>query len=212
MQKLYQFIFKFWRAKRMRLFEDTIKPSSADVMLDVGGYPWFWTSYPQKTKRIDCINLHGVHWDSDAFPDHHIVMNIGDGCDLNHGDGSYDIVFSNSVIEHVGNWEKQKAFAHEVRRVGKKIWIQTPAYECPIEPHYLALFVHWLPVSFRRKSLRWVSVWGWVGRPDQEKVDETIAFTQLLKKKQVQQLFPDCHILTERLLGVFPKSYIAVRT
>jgi hypothetical protein len=53
-------------------------------------------------------------------------------------DQEYDIAFSNSVIEHVGDWERQAAFASEIRRVGKNLWIQTPAKECPIEPHYLA--------------------------------------------------------------------------
>ncbi len=53
------------------------------------------------------------------------------------------VVFSNSVIEHVGTWEDQQAFAAEVRRVGRRLWV--PAYECPIEPHYLAPLVHYLP-------------------------------------------------------------------
>jgi hypothetical protein len=35
--------------------------------------------------------------------------------------------------------------------------------------------------------------------------------TRLLTKREMRQLFPDCVILTERLLGVFPKSYVAYR-
>jgi hypothetical protein len=137
---------------------------------------------------------------------------IGDGCALEQADRSYDILFSNSVIEHVGDWERQQAFAREVRRVGKKIWIQTPAFECPIEPHYLAPIVHWLPVAIRRRLLRWITPWGWLTKPSQEKIDETISLTRLLSKKQVKELFPDCVILTERLFRVFPKSYIVFRT
>ena len=66
---------------------------------------------------------------------------VGDGCALKFPDKSYDIAFSNSVIEHVGSWERQQAFAKDIRRVGKAIWVQTPARECLIEPHYLAPFL-----------------------------------------------------------------------
>ena len=48
-------------------------------------------------------------------------------------------------------------------------------------------------------------------KPDQKRIDETISHTQLLTKSQFSQLFPDCKIITERLLGVFPKSYVAYR-
>lgn len=38
----------------------------------------------------------------------------------------FDLVYSNSVIEHLGTWEKQQAFAAEARRVGRGYWIPTP--------------------------------------------------------------------------------------
>lgn len=205
-----QIIFKIWRAKRILAFERIIQPSRNDLILDVGGYPDTWTSRPQLAKRIDCLNVHTVDWECQD-QNYAITMTIGDGCALNYLDGSYDILFSNSVIEHVGDWERQKAFACEARRVGKRLWIQTPAYECPIEPHFLTPFVHWLPVRVRRRLLRWFSLWGWLQRPSQNEVDETIAFTQLLTKKQVEELFPDCVVMTERLMGIFRKSYIAYR-
>ncbi len=209
--RIYEFIFKFWRSKRICLFEQIIKPSAGDVMLDVGGYPWFWTKSPQRAKRIDCVNLHTVNWKPESCPEHRITMQIGDGCALEYADSDYDILFSNSVIEHVGDWNRQQAFAREARRVGKRLWIQTPAYECPFEPHYLAFFVHWFPISIRRKLLRWFTPWGWMAKPNQEEIDKSINFTQLLTRKQMTQLFPDCQIITERLFVIFPKSYIAIR-
>lgn len=96
-------------------------------------------------------------------------------------------------------------------RVGEKLLIQTPALGCPIEPHYLAPFVHWLPVPIRRKLLRWFSVSGWVTKPPQKTIDKTISTISLLSKKQMMDLFPEFKIMTERLFGVFPKSYIVYR-
>lgn len=195
----------------MAQFEAIIQPRAEEVLLDVGGLPGTWTARPQILKRIDCLNLHAGAWNSDSHPDHRITTIVGDGCALNFENDSYDIVFSNSVIEHVGDWEHQKAFAKEAMRVGKKLWIQTPSFWCPLEPHFLAPFVHWLPVQIRRRVLRWFTPWGWLSKPTQNKIDQTIAFTQLLSKKQFMALFPDCHIITERLFGIFPKSYIAYR-
>lgn len=209
---IYSLIFRVWRQKRMALFEAVIQPSDADILLDVGGYPGTWITRKQIVKRIDCLNTHTLGWGDAASPDHRISTMLGDGCKLDMEDASYDIVFSNSVIERVGDWDKQRAFAAEARRVGKKLWIQTPAYECPLEPHFLAPFVHWLPVRVRRCIVRWFTPWGWITKPTQDKIDEVIYYTRLLGKPQIQELFPDCTIITERLFGVFPKSYIAYRT
>ncbi len=208
---IYAEFFKLWRYKRMLRFESMINPCADEVILDVGGRPDTWTNRPQITKRIDCLNLSAVPWDGKSNPNYRITTVAGDGCALTYEDSSYDILFSNSVIEHVGNFEMQRAFAREARRVGKKLWIQTPAFECPLEPHFLTPLVHWLPVFVRRRVLRWFTPWGWLTKPNQNKVDETIASTRLLTKRRFKQLFPDCDVMTERLLGVFPKSYIAYR-
>ena len=220
---IYVQLFKIWRSKRMLLFQEKMNPQSNDVLLDVGGHPSTWVNSPQLSQRIDCLNLHRIQWPTEtaseylqkpteASSEYRITTVAGDGCALNYGDGSYDILFSNSVIEHVGDWERQCAFASEVRRVGQKIWIQTPAFECPLEPHFLAPFIHWLPVPIRKFVARWLTPWGWFLRPNQEMVDKTIDSTRLLTAKQVRELFPDCEILTERLFWMVPKSYIAYRT
>lgn len=208
---VYTQVFKIWRAKRMLRFESTICPQKTDIILDIGGFPSFWLSREQMVQRIECINLNPGQWNAEDHPDYQITMGAGDGCNLNYADLAYDISFSNSVIEHVGDWEAQEKFAKESRRVGKKIWMQTPAFECPLEPHYMAPFVHWLPVVIRRRVLRWFTPWGWMAKPDQKRVDETIFHTRLLKKKEVENLFPDCEIITERIFGIIPKSYIAYR-
>lgn len=196
----------------MMRFEELIQPRSEEKLLDIGGFPVTWTQRPQLTKSIECINIDEANWDPTSAPDHRITFSIGDGCNLGFPDGSFDIVFSNSVIEHVGDWEQQRAFASESRRVAKRLWIQTPALECPVEPHYLAPFVHWLPIFLRRRLLRWFTPWGWIAKPSQEVVDQTIKFTRLLSKRQMTELYPDCTIITERLLWIFPKSYVAYRT
>jgi Methyltransferase domain len=208
---IYRQIFKIWRRRRFQLFLRLMSPKLSDILLDVGGYPDFWTLDPQSVRRIDSLNLHEVSWSPQQAPSHDIRTLIGDGCSLAMPDKSYDIGFSNSVIEHVGSWERQMQFASEIRRVAKALWVQTPAYECPIEPHYLTPFVHFLPRSFQKLILRWCTLWGWIERPNTEEINSMVETTRLLRKAEMRQLFPDCEIVTERMLLIIPKSYIAIR-
>ena len=124
---------------------------------------------------------------------------------------AYDVVFSNSVIEHVGDWTDQQAFSHEVRRVGGRLWIQTPARICPIEPHYIAPFIHWFPKDLQRKLIPWCSLYGLIQRPTSDEITKVVDSIRLLTKSEVHSLFPDCEILVERILFIIPKSYIAIR-
>lgn len=204
---VYARIFKIWRRKRFALFVRLLSPQLDQRLLDVGGSPFFWAQNPVVFGGIDVLNLDRPGWDGN--PEYHIQTFAGDGCALQFGDKSYDVAFSNSVIEHVGSWERQQAFAKEIRRVGKSVWVQTPAFGCPIEPHYLAPFVHWLPKKFRAKIIRWVSPRIWMERTPVSAINEMVETTRLLTKREMKMLFPDCEIYTERLLGFIPKSYIA---
>ena len=220
--RIFSQVFKIWRARRHQLFCDVMVSGSGvqgagiarriALMLDVGGYPAYWTPYEPVADAIHCLNIHPIDWDEGTAPSHHITTRIGNGCVMpEYADGAYEVVFSNSVIEHVGTWEDQQSFAAEVRRVGRRLWVQTPAYECPIEPHYLAPLVHYLPREVRRRILRWFTPWGWIARPTPAQVNEMVDTTRLLTKGEMTRLFPDCEIRTERMLWIIPKSYIAIR-
>jgi len=208
---IYHQVFKLWRKRRFEWFLRLVAPRPADILLDVGGGPGFWITQPQPVKRVDTVNVYEITWTAQSAPEHNIRTLVGDGCALAFPDQSYDIGFSNSVIEHVGTWERQQQFASELRRVAGTLWVQTPAYACPIEPHYMAPFIHYLPRSVQKAVVRWATPWGWIERPDARQVQAMVESTRLLRKSEMQQLFPDCEILTERMCWVLPKSYIAFR-
>ena len=208
---VYRVLFKIWRRRRLKLFLDLFNPVQGDCILDVGGLPGFWEEAHLAGVRINCINPDKKAVEGWKNQGEKISMLEGDGCQLPCPDKSYSIVFSNSVIEHVGDWSRQRKFAEEVRRAGKRVWVQTPAYECFIEPHFLSPFFHWLPVAWRIRAGRWVTLWGWLEKPSPQQVRETVEEIRLLKKKEFQELFPDCEIVTEKIWGILPKSYIAVR-
>ncbi len=211
---LYQIfapLMRRFRGQRFAIFKQYLSPQRTDQLLDVGGYPGFWTQHEPTVGSIDTLNVHEVPWEQGSHPNYQIRTLLGDGRALTAPDQSYQILFSNSVIEHVGTWEDQQAFAREARRVGKDLWVQTPAYECPIEPHYVGLYIHHLPKKWQMALVRWVTLWGWVHRPTREQVAYEVNSIRLLTRREMDLLFPDCEILTERLLGLIPKSYIAIR-
>jgi hypothetical protein len=209
--RIYARVFRVWRLARMRRFMEIFQLGPGDRVLDIGGYPQTWTVMPARAGSITCVNVLTYPWDEASAPDHHITVVKGDGRALPYPDDAFTIAFSNSVIEHVGAWEAQQRFAAEVRRVAPRLWVQTPAYECPIEPHYLAPFIHWFPPAFRRRTGRWLTPWGWIAKPTAAEVEEMAIVTRLLSRREMHALFPDCVILTERLFGIFPKSYVACR-
>lgn len=187
--------------RRMRDFVAVAQPRGR--ILDVGGtcYAWSLIGYDGP---VTILNLSVPEGAADGFE--HVA---GDGTALDYADGQFDTVFSNSVIEHLATWERQCRFAAELRRVGRGLWVQTPARGFPFEPHYFAPFIHWLPVSWRRRAARFTP-WGVMQRPSPQRVAEMVAEIRLLGRREMERLFPDCEIRTERFLGL-PKSYIAVR-
>ena len=204
----YHLIWRHWRERRRERFRILLNPDPEEVVLDVGGCPSEWTGRGGVVGQVDLINLET--YQILQRPDSPLMRSFkGDGRALEYADGSYDIVYSNSVIEHVGTWEDQQAFASEARRVGGQLWIQTPAYGCPIEPHYLGLFIHWFPSRWHVALARWTSVVGLTGAADLQSIAST---TRLITKREFRVLFPDCEIWTERLFLIFPKSYVAIRT
>jgi hypothetical protein len=205
---IYARISPRFRQRRLRKFFALIRPQPAERLLDVGGYPWCWPPAMRRA-QITLLNL-AFSPEVETAAAGAFDLITGDGCALPLADAAYDIVFSNSVIEHVGTWERQQRFAAEVRRVGRRLWVQTPAREFFVEPHLLAPFVHWLPRSWQRRLLRYGTLWGWLTRPDRTQVDAFLAEVRLLTLREVRELFPDCTILRERFIGL-TKSYIAVR-
>lgn len=183
-------------------------------ILDVGGRETYWKALPpgfleQNEVSITILNLPCdlVGDDSETFS--HAV---GDACEMDqYPDRSFDIVHSNSVIEHVGDWSRIKAFAKETRRLAPRLFVQTPHFWFPIEPHFIKIAHHWLP-----KPLR-VSMWMRFKMGERTRatnIDEAMSQFDdepyLLDMRMFGFLFPDCRIIRERFLFL-TKSMVAFR-
>ncbi|SFJ28213.1 class I SAM-dependent methyltransferase [Jannaschia pohangensis] len=177
------------------------------VVFDVGGRPDYWANVKtDDVEEVVLLNNDPAELERD-LPEGDLSFRaeLGDARDLSdRSDGSVDFIHSNSVIEHVGPWEDMAAMASELRRVGAAGWVQTPAWEFPIEPHFRAPFLHWFAQPLRRKMM-WLS-------PHYRKHDigsrrAHVDRINLLSRGEVEALFPDCALFVERI--VLPKSYVA---
>lgn len=171
--------------------------------MDIGGSPFNWSLVSTQPK-LTIVNIYAPQQDPG------IPWLIGDGCSLPLGKKVCDIVYSNSVIEHLGDFSRQTMFANEIRRVGHRYYVQTPNRKFFFEPHLITPFIHFVPESLRGRLLRNFTLWGLITRPSAERCREFMEEVRLLDEREMRQLFPEAEIHRERFLG-FTKSLIAVK-
>ncbi len=197
------------RRKRMAPLKRLLSgfPTPARV-LDVGGEEGYWKVVRSELPAIHLTLLNRSERPGATMSDTEVVL--GDARSLGYDTGSFDVCFSNSVIEHVGDFEDQRAMANEVRRVGKSYFVQTPYKYFPIEPHFHVPAWQFLPLELRIRLHQRFDL-GWVKRdPDRESARAYVEHIRLLAAREYQSLFPDARVHYERV-GPLIKSMIAVR-
>jgi hypothetical protein len=203
-----------FRQRRFRLFVDHIErqfPGKPRIrLLDIGGTRGFWLGVRDLWRHlpldITIVNLHGATLDDPPF---HIRG--GNGCDLSYyPDRRFDVVHSNSVIEHVGGWKNIAAMAKEIRRLAPNYFVQTPDFWFPLEPHYRMLFFHWYPQIVRARLLMRKKRGFRARQPDLNAAMANIRSVKLLTAGQMRTLFPDGRLVRERFFGL-SKSLVMIR-
>ena len=94
-------------------------------ILDIGGKINFWENRGLAGNNDYKITIVNIEKETSKFSN--INHEIGDATNLNKFNAkSFDIVHSNSVIEHLYNFNNQSKMASEILRIGKKYIVQTP--------------------------------------------------------------------------------------
>ena len=197
------------RALRFRRFEEMIAPLPRPLrVLDVGGTNSFW-EHRGWAERGD-VQITTLNIIPEARLHDNIIPTDGDATDLRQfADQSMDVVFSNSVIEHLFSFEMQRRMASEIQRVGKVFWVQTPNFWFPIEPHFHVPGWQWIPLNLRVTIIRrWRC--GWRGPcSDPARARQLVEEVRLMRRRELKTLFPDAMILSEKFCGL-TKSWIVV--
>jgi hypothetical protein len=208
-RKLFNLQRRF-RARRMALLARTVRLTADMRVLDVGGTIEIWKLAPLMP-RLVLLNQSRARFEIGEAE----VVVLGDGGSLPFADQSFDLVFSNSVIEHVGSRTEQARFAGEIERVGRQYWVQTPSRYFPIEHHLWTPFVHWLPHRWQLAVVGRFSVWRILTHATVDQrdfyVNHYFNSIRLLTASDLRILFPGATVLRERFFG-WTKSLIAWRS
>lgn len=195
------------RARRWQHLLQTFPELSEMRVLDLGGTPESWLAAPIRPKSVTTLNVSPAE---SRTPD--IIAVQGDACDLPHSVASdrFDLVFSNSLLEHVGGHVRRQRLADNIHAVADRHWVQTPYRYFPIEPHWLFPGIQWLPYEARVQiSMHWNRghVRTYTRQEAQEQVDEI----ELIGITQMRRYFPSSVIWYERFAGLV-KSLVAIKT
>lgn len=205
--------YKF-RARRFshvkKLVHSILEKKGKCRVLDVGGTEIYWdiadSFVDNKDIQIDLLNLEESQTSRSNFQ-----PIVGDACDLSDiDDNAYDLCHSNSVIEHVGSWQKMINASREIARVAPSYFVQTPYFWFPIEPHYRRPCIHWLPEQIRARMLMKKDLGFYEREQTISDAMTTVQHVYLLDKSQFSDLFPDGRVVHEKF-GVLTKSLMAIR-
>jgi len=192
------------RSKKMQMFYEIFSPTEETKILDLGGeidpnnrLLQLIDSYKWKN-NITALNISPEHVSliKNNYPEVDAV--IGDACSLPWPDKYFDIIYSNAVIEHVGNIDKQKKMADEIMRVGKKWFITTPNRFYPFEFHMRLPLVTLLPWDCYLLVGRFITY-------NHDKNKYTIGLfpkrtdLRLMSLKELRFCFPDSNIIKQRI-------------
>jgi hypothetical protein len=196
------------RTRRWAWFREQFPDIESMSVVDLGGTVEAWVRAPFRPQAVHVVNLEAepsepsVPW---------IRSDQGDACNLpDHiARGTYDLVFSNSVIEHVGGHLQRVRFAETVHKLADRHWVQTPYRYFPIEPHWLFPGLQFLPVSVRAEVARTWPLAHTKASSRQEGLEAAMG-TELLSRSEMSYYFPSSVVQAERIAGL-AKSLIAVK-
>jgi hypothetical protein len=191
------------------MFIETFRDLSAMRVLDLGGTVEMWTKSTEHPREVVLVNEYAQESPADW-----IRPVVGDACSLPAELDSerFDLVYSNSVIEHVGGYARRLAFASSVHAMADRHWIQTPYRYFPIEPHWVFPGFQFLPLSMRALISR-----HWTltrthdpSRSNRANLDYVLSI-ELIGRAEMKHLFPQSELLIEKFAGV-PKSLVAIKS
>lgn len=193
------------RANRFRMLIERFPQFRSMHVLDVGGAVRDWKSHPEVRPAHVTILAIGDKMLQDPEP--WMTPVKADACDSSAMPSGFDLVYSNSVIEHVGGPHRRLQFATNILEAAPHYWVQTPYRYFFLEPHLVFPGFQFVPLALQvRIAKRWP-----LAVPCNDHSTDPVRYClehELLSKTELESLFPNGLILHERVIGM-TKSLIA---
>jgi hypothetical protein len=209
MLNIYKPFQRRYRPRRLRLFYSCFRITTETRVLDLGGSLYFWDLARAEGFPVPRVTVVNIRPSPEKLP-REVDWFLGDARSTGLRDFSFDIVFSNSLVEHLVNWDSQVLFAGEVKRLAPSYFIQTPNKWFLVEPHFVTPFTHFLPMLVRRGLGPRATLWGWTSGATRKQYEEQLREIRLLSQREMCTLFPDAQIVPERWMGMV-KSIVAIK-
>jgi hypothetical protein len=200
------------REQRWQLFGRLFPDIAALHVVDLGGTTEWWHRAPVRPASVTIVNLVEPGETSESW----LRPVVGDACAARQAlsdagcPSSYDMAFSNSLIEHVGGHAARSALAREVLALAPRYWVQTPYRYFPVEPHWLFPGLQFVPMAARAPlAARWPLSHSQPADPASAMAE--VQWTELIGIAELRAYFPDSEIHREKLAGL-TKSIVATAT
>jgi hypothetical protein len=205
--------------RRSALLRSTLATLPRPVrIIDLGGSGDMWRRWgvvEADGLRIVLANTHRLdptHRD-EAPPGDFVTSIVADVRHFAPADfAAYDLVFSNSMLEHLPSREDQARLAQRIAASGKPYFIQVPNKRCIVDPHFphpLAAFFALWPRAMQVQVLQWHRLGARSRAYSREEALLRVGSYHPLARGELAALFPQARIVTEWNLGL-PMSLVAI--
>jgi 2-polyprenyl-3-methyl-5-hydroxy-6-metoxy-1,4-benzoquinol methylase len=189
-----------FRASKIRAFLALAGDRTRATLLDVGGNAGINGEFLPLYRSFASVTTVNICPDHQPVPPNFNIKRIcADGCDLPFEASSFDWVFCNAVIEHVGDFDRQQRLAAQIRRVARGgYFVTTPNKWFPVEQHTYMPLYQFMPRSMQRSLLQYAPGWrNW----------DVMSDVRLLSYGEMRGMFPEAAVYHTSFRNTIIASY-----
>jgi ubiquinone/menaquinone biosynthesis C-methylase UbiE len=146
------------KAKKIELLLDLDVGATELTLLEIGtgsgGIAHYFANISKLNVNVDAVDVVDNRLVHEGYN-----FQLVPGVKLPFADETFDVLITNHVIEHVGDYSAQCEHLKEIRRVLKNNaigYLAVPNRWMLVEPHFKLIFLSWLPRRIRTSYLKFM--------------------------------------------------------